>query len=239
MRSGTRLQDAQQCTVVRGSKGFSHLVAVVSDGAGTAEYGGQGASIMCRSMMGQVRKAIDEQEELPGEEDIWAGLDMARDRIQMAARRRRKTSRDFAATLVSLIASKDDVLTAHCGDGAIVARHRDTGEWLLLSPPQHGEYASTTYFVTDEPSPALRMERQRNVFDAFALFSDGIENLVLDPVTGAPSPAFFTPMIRPLVRSITLGRDRDLSAALAQFLAGENVNARTDDDKTLILAVQK
>src|SRR3546814_9185529 len=61
--------------------------------------------------------------------------------------------------------------------------------------------ASTTYFVTDDPQPKLRIARHFDGHDAVAVFSDGIENLVIDNATGAASPGFFGPMVRPLDRS--------------------------------------
>ena len=176
---------------------------------------------------------------MPEDEAIWSWLDVARDRIQLAARKRERTSRDFAATLVLVMASQDEVVTAHVGDGAIVARDKNSAAWTVLSEPHHGEYASTTYFVTDDPQPVLRIGRHPNRFDALAAFSDGIESLVIDSVTGEPSAGFFNPMARPLNASPVLGKDNALSKNLAAFLASDRLNERTDDDKTLLVAVTK
>ncbi|BBC81482.1 protein phosphatase 2C-like protein [Acetobacter orientalis] len=215
------------------------LFAVVADGAGSAKFGGQGASIVCRTFSSHARSALHADTELPDNEAIFTWLDIARDYIQVAAKKRALTARDFATTLVLIMASPDAIVTAHIGDGAIVARDSDRAQWKVLSEPHHGEYASTTYFVTDDPQRALRINRYPNVFSAIAIFSDGIENLVLDSVTGAPSTAFFAPMAKPLDTSSSTGFDRVLSRSLATFLASERVNERTDDDKTLIVAVLK
>lgn len=239
IRAGTRLQDAKHCFVASGADGRQMLFAVVADGAGSAKFGGQGASIVCRTFTSQARSALHCATELPDDETIWSWLDIARDRIQVAATKRELTARDFAATLVLVMASPDAIVTAHIGDGAIVARDRDSALWSVLSEPHHGEYASTTYFVTDDPQPALRISREPNQFNAVAAFSDGIENLVLDSVTGAASAAFFTPMAKPLDASTATGRDCTLSRSLAAFLASDRLNERTDDDKTLIVAVLK
>lgn len=239
IRAGTRLQDAKQCFVASGVDGRRVLFAVVADGAGSAKFGGQGASIICRTLASQARNVLRGATELPDDETIWTWLDLARDRIQLAAKKRELTPRDFAATLVLVMATPEAVVTAHIGDGAVVARDRDNALWSVLSAPHHGEYASTTYFATDDPQPALRIGRHPRQFNSIAAFSDGIENLVLDSVTGAASAAFFTPMAKPLDASITTGRDRTLSRGLATFLASERLNERTDDDKTLIVAVLK
>jgi hypothetical protein len=141
--------------------------------------------------------------------------------------------------MVLVMASQDEVVTAHVGDGAIVAHNKNDAAWTVLSEPHHGEYASTTYFVTDDPQPALRIGRHPNQFDALAAFSDGIENLVIDSATGVPSAGFFNAMAKPLYASNVIGRDNALSKSLAAFLASDRLNGRTDDDKTLIVAVPK
>lgn len=239
IRAGTRLQDAKHCFVFTGDKGDRRFFAAIADGAGSAEFGGQGASIICRAVGSQARSAFRDGGGLPDDEAIWSWLDIARDRIQLAAMRRERTARDFAATLVMVMASDHAVITAHVGDGAVVARVKDGAKWTVLSPPQHGEYASTTYFVTDDPQPALRIGRLPNRFDALAAFSDGIENLVIDSGTGEPSAAFFSPMAKPLNASTAIGEDTALSRSLAAFLASDRLNERTDDDKSLIVAVTK
>lgn len=238
-RAGTRRQDAKHCFVASGADGRRVFFAVVADGAGSAKFGGQGASIVCRTFASQAHGALRGTTELPDDETIWSWLDSARDYIQVAAKKRELTPRDFATTLVLVMASPDATVTAHIGDGAIVARDKDSAQWSVLSKPHHGEYASTTYFVTDDPQPAMRIGRYPNVFSAIAAFSDGIENLVLDSVTGAASAAFFTPMAKPLDASTATGWNCTLSRNLAAFLASDRVNDRTDDDKTLIVAVLK
>jgi Protein phosphatase 2C len=239
IRAGTRLQDAKHCFVFGSDKGDRRFFAVIADGAGSAEFGGQGASILCRTMSSETRIAFQEAGGFPDDDVIWAWLDLARDRIRLAASRRARASRDFAATLVLVMASHDEVVTAHVGDGAIVARNKNDAAWIVLSEPHHGEYASTTYFVTDDPRPALRIGRYPNQFDALAAFSDGIENLVIDSATGVPSAGFFNSMAKPLDASNILGKDNALSESLAAFLASDRLNERTDDDKTLIVAVTK
>jgi hypothetical protein len=49
---------------------------------------------------------------------------------------------------------------------------------------------------------------------------------------------FFRPMFAP-VRAADPGRAETLSTQLAAFLGSQPVNARTDDDKTLVLATRR
>jgi len=239
VRAGTRLQDAKRCFELTTPMGVPVFCSVVSDGAGSAKFGGEGASLVCRTFATSVQEFLEASAELPDEEVIWSWMDDARDRIANAARKRDLTPRDFAATLVFTLATPEEVVLCHIGDGAAVGREAQTGEWVTLSHPENGEYASTTYFITDEQGPHARFQRYDGEFDAVAAFSDGIEGLVIDSKTGSPHPGFFQPVIRPLEASEGHGRQTLLSKQLAQFLDSSRINERTDDDKTLVVACRR
>ncbi|MBB2685237.1 UNVERIFIED_ORG: hypothetical protein GGD47_002825 [Rhizobium etli] len=214
--------------------------AVISDGAGSASHGGEGASIICRTLAENLRAHFAAgNNALPTEETAWDWVDEARDKIALAASRRALTPRDFAATLVLAVTNGSQTFTAHVGDGAIVARRTADQEWKLLSASENGEYASTTFFVTDVGTPRLRMSVVEDPIDALFLFSDGIENQVLDAASGEPYVNFFGPMARPFANSKAVGRDHQLSERLGAYLDSEKFAEHTDDDKTLIIAVRK
>jgi Protein phosphatase 2C len=132
-----------------------------------------------------------------------------------------------------VLITPDETLTIHVGDSAIVGRHGT--EWEVLCWPENGEYASTTYFVTDDPEPRLNITRRPREHDAFALFSDGVGDLALSHLEEAAYPQFFVPMMRPVDGSPGVGRLPELSEQLRMYLASLSVCERTDDDKTLIL----
>jgi hypothetical protein len=170
---------------------------------------------------------------------IWDWIDEVRDRILVAGERRALSQRDFAATLILVIAGCGQLKICHIGDGAAVGRDAESREWNTLSIPENGEYASTTYFVTDSPAPRMRISTYEDSYDALAVFTDGIEGLVLNSQTAVPHPAFFQPMIAPLERCAKAGRDPVLSNQLSLFLNSGRINDRTDDDKTLVLAYRR
>lgn len=249
------LQDAQACAVVpirsdSQTCDAEWFVAVTCDGAGSASHGQQGALIACRTIRQAARRhlaaasapsASSPQEPrltasaLPSAETVRTWADEARQRIRSAAERRGLSARDFACTLVLALSNGQETLVAHIGDGGIVARLADGGTWQALSWPDHGEYASTTRFVTDEPPAPLRTHITRQPIDALALFSDGIERMVLDMVTQTPFARFFSTMAAPLPKEP--GKAHALSSQLKAYLDSEAVNSRTDDDKTLVMAV--
>ena len=126
---------------------------------------------------------------------------------------------------------------AHIGDGCAVVRERATGSWSAPTWPDHGEYASTTTFVTDQPAAKLRVSELPLGVDVIFLFSDGIERMVLDMAAKRPHEKFFAPMAQPAIASaVEHGKDGPLSRQLGAYLGSDQVNARTDDDKTLVIA---
>lgn len=213
------------------------LTAVVSDGAGSARHGGAGAFIATRTLAAAAATHVEQSGNLPSEEQFWSWLDDARDRIGEVALRRGAQPRDFAATLVMAIVTEHAAVLALVGDGAAAVRHGS--EWSVPSWPQHGEYASTTYFVTDEPSARLRVVTLDRRPDALVLMSDGLERLALDFATQRPHRPFFDGIVGPVERSNAVGRDPLLSHSLARYLDSDAVNARTDDDKSIVIAVAR
>jgi serine/threonine protein phosphatase PrpC len=236
INKGTRKQDALRCFIPRAFT--ANICAIVCDGAGSAPFGGEGASLICRVLSTAVSEHFSQSSSLPTEEVVLSWIDHARDRLATAAERRSVRRQTFASTLVMVLLAPDGALVIHTGDGAIVARD-SSGLWQSLSWPENGEYASTTYFLTDDPSPRVRIASFQPEYDAFALFSDGIEDLALDQKANIPHEPFFRSMIAPLDRSEKQGRDQELSKSLGLFLDSQRVCDRTDDDKTLILISSK
>lgn len=195
--------------------------------------GGEGASILCRSLMTNFRTWFEGHDYLPDGEAIMCWIDQVRDRLSEAASQRGVTRRQFAATLVMLVVFKDRVLALQIDDSALVARKE--GVWDAVCWPENGEFASTTYFVTDDPEVRLHTFHLNLDYDAFALFSDGLESVALEQATKQPFARFFDPMIRPIDQVEGEGRLVELSGALARYLDSPALCERTDDDKTLVL----
>ena len=229
IRDGSRCQDAYAISEL--SDGY--LFAVVSDGAGTAKYGAFGAWLICRFLSVKFRKWLQNNSKLPCDEELANWIDQLRKQLSVIATRRETTSRQFAATLAAIIIAPNEIVTLHIGDSAIVGR--SNGQWDVLCLPENGEYASSTYFVTDYSAPNLNISRHQRKYDAFALFSDGVGDLALSYIEQSAYPRFLNPMLRPIDAALGNGRLIGLSEKLAAYLASPLVCERTDDDKTLIL----
>jgi len=228
--------DAGACMFVVGRK-ESALVAVCSDGAGSAQRSFVGSRIIVRAFCRSVRSYLQGGGTLDclSREIASDWLDDMRARIEVVARNVELTPRDFAATLVGCIIGNETAKVLHVGDGAAVYRMADSEEWTVGSWPSHGEYASTTYFVTDDPAPSFQLTAIEGAVSELAVFTDGIEHLVLNFSTRTPFPPFFNQMFSGF-KSDGTGKSRQLSRHLCNYLNGPSVCDRTDDDKTLLLA---
>ena len=242
-RRGEPRQDVQ---VVRhlGAAG-DILLVIVADGAGSAPRGGAGAALACRVLAAEATAALRHRpiEELDGEA-LHDWVDVARDALFRGATAQGLPGRALATTVLLALSDGRTTLVGHVGDGAVVARDAEDGSWRALSWPATGEHAGTTFFLTDDPSPALRIECRNEPITALALLTDGLERLVLDLAARAPHGPFFDRMTAPLDRLAADGAgapglDRRLSRELGRYLDGERVCARSDDDKTMAVAVRR
>lgn len=229
LRTGGRCDDAHRCLEVD-----EVLIAVASDGAGSALCGAQGAALVCRTLALELATAI-RQAGLPGDDLIELAFDRVRDRIAHAAAGLGLTLRDFAATAVVILAGPDDTVVAHVGDGAVAVREAD-GEWRAASWPAAGEFAGTTFFVTDDGGARVRISRLALPVAELAVLTDGLERLALSFSGDVAHAPFFAGMMRPLAARETVARSAEVSEMLRSYLISDVVCSRTDDDKTLILA---
>ena len=234
LRENTECQDTSRCITV-GSERHT-LVAVVSDGAGSAPHGKKGSVLTCRTISEGARQHFAKTDVSPTDDQIWTWVDQARDRISLAAVALGSTPREFAATLVAVIAMENETIILHIGDGAAVCNTE--GQWIVPSWPANGEYASTTFFVTDDPVADLRITRLPFSVDGAAAFSDGIERLVLRFSDQSASASFFDKLATTIRSSGQIGGNQILNASLKRYLDSPAINERTDDDKSLIVAVR-
>ncbi len=232
-RVGVPCQDAALIEVVDTPSG-PVLIAFASDGAGSALRAELGSETTCAALGGEVRdylRCAGLVENITRDVvDEWC-LGVQRSLTGVAAECDAPL-RDFACTLLAVVADQERAVFLQLGDGAIVIG--TPGEYEPVFWPQNGEYANTTYFIT-EPEALGRL--QYVVRDApleIALFSDGIQTIALRNADRAAQAPFFEKMFAPF-RTGPSGLRPSLSASLAAFLDSPLINDKTDDDKTLVL----
>jgi hypothetical protein len=210
------------------------LIVIVSDGAGSAKRGGAGSEIAVESMVKCIIEKLSEQDARLGTELVASWVSSTCDAISEAATKEALLSRDFACTLLGVVALGQDALAFQIGDGAIVV---GSGASLRVPIwPMGGEYANMTHFVTDDDADSkLEVMSIEEPIERIAVFSDGIQILALNMSAQKPHLPFFLPLFNSLAATEPNSEDT-VNASLVGYLSSDQVNQRTDDDKTLVLA---
>lgn len=232
---GAPCEDRCHATVQLNADGDPVLSMFVADGAGSASHGATGAELAVQAAADAVAEQLAQPDFVPDQNLADACLAAIRHRIDTHAGASESTPRDYACTLVGVISSPRQTLALQIGDGGIVL---DVGEGMELAiAPMNGEYANTTHFVTDEGAPQiLAVRTYPQPVRRAAAFSDGLQRLALDLSNGTPHEPLFTRLFGVLAAAVPADAG-DLAPALQRFLDGPGVNERTDDDKSLALAV--
>ena len=239
-RTGAPCQDAGCCRLVKAHDGRDILLAAVADGAGSAKRSEAGAAIAVDMFLEEFGEAVATDPHLHGldQEFVIDWLDSARDCISARAAAEGLEPRDFACTFLAAVVGPSDFVCFQIGDGAIVVSDQEIGAYSCVFWPQHGEFANTTNFITqDRVEEVLMFERSERVIQEIALFSDGIERLVLD----LSAKSVHAPSLQPIfgwLAGTEPAAPNGPAAALVAYLGSEHVNRRTDDDKTLVMATR-
>lgn len=236
--SGAPCQDASH--VLRAIIGDENvLVIAISDGAGSASHSHLGSSEAVQHLAKLVaRPDLSLAAVTADQVRVWYGEVLAH--LKTVAERDALKLNDLACTLLLGLVWKNGALFAQLGDGAWVIEKDNsiiTGTW-----PENGEYANVTFFITspqafdqvDGRLTHLQFCRVDGNITAVAGFTDGLQSLVLNYGDKSANGPFFNTMFNTLRSSPD---ETELIAPLQQFLASDSVNARTDDDKTLVLAI--
>jgi hypothetical protein len=234
--SGVPCQDAH---------GFHHLASgewliAVADGAGSAPRSREGSAIAVEHALSAL--AITLQATHPMEEAAWRVVmsvcfGVARDALVKHAEQAGEGVglRDFATTLICAVLAPGTLCVGQLGDGFAVARDA-AGQLFIAARPQRGEYANEAYFLTmDQAADLLETKVIGMDVSALAVSTDGLLRLALNLPSYEPHPPFFKPLFDFATGAVA---DETAPTQLADFLNSPRVCARTDDDKTLVLATR-
>ncbi len=236
--AGEPCQDSHVVTVTDSGA----LIAVVSDGAGSATFGAEGAAMICERVAARLQVAFDwgfvrncSRSMLAGAcRSVRDAVVDARESLVALATDRGASIGDFHATLVgvALLPGRGGI-SFHIGDGAALAVAADS-RWQM-SPPANGEYADTTYFYT-EPGwrGRLRFCRIEPGFETVFVMTDGVTDLALSKQGAQSEPHM--PFFDPIARFLSGASREEGESALHATLDSPTMRERTSDDKTLVWA---
>jgi len=231
LRTGAHCQDAFAV-----AQAGQSLLLFAADGAGSASRADEGSRLAVDAALEAARAEVESG--APRDADDWLPI---LERIVRAARERLEAEapealRDLSTTLLGVVWSPAHVAALQIGDGWIVIE--SAGSMQAPISPIKGEHFNETIFVT---SAGFAEHARYEVMPAgevsgVAVLTDGLELVSMDLADGTPHEPFFRPLFE-------LARDpeEDLAAAerdLGHFLSSERICERTDDDKTLIVAVR-
>jgi hypothetical protein len=217
------------------------VIFAVSDGAGSAKCSRDGAEAALSAFAESIesRLQVIPIEALPSVAREL--IEEVRYQVKLRAMDLGVEIRDCACTLLGAVLGKNRSFFFQLGDGAIVTRADEPGGiWQPVFWPQQGEYANTTYFVTQaEASSQALVTFEDGPLADIVLFTDGIQALCLDYASRSAHGPFFDFISAPVQRDRGRGHREESSNWLADFLSSSQVNERTDDDKTVLAASQR
>jgi hypothetical protein len=230
VRHGLPCQDAQGYRSLPGGG----LLIAVADGAGSARLSEFGARSAVSAGLDALEAALGlyaPNDEAAWQEAMWGAFASARVAVNHLAKAEGHRLRDYATTLTMAAVSGGWLATGQVGDGSVVAQEAG-GRLFAATRAQKGEYANETHFLTQRDAHKhLKVHTCFCPIVALAVMSDGLLRLALKLPSGDPHQPFFQPLFR---FAAAAGDSAD--GQLADFLTSERVCARSDDDKSLVLA---
>jgi hypothetical protein len=227
---GTPCQDAFRFRLLGPSSEW--LVIAVADGAGSATHAELGATLACDEFVRLAESLeIGELDSRSALAELFADV---RSELLDEAKRLDIRPRDLACTALLAVVGPASAVFAQIGDGAIVFAQGQ--EHRLAFWPEPSEYVNSTDFLTDDAfAELMQFESVLGQIDEVAVLTDGLQRLALDFAAKLPHPEFF----RPLFEELRKAEDAEtLVVPFRSFLESSRINERTDDDKTLVLAVR-
>lgn len=210
------------------------LIAAVADGAGSAQCSELGARIAVAEAVESLLTQPASQSAEAWEAALKEAFRCALAAIDEEAAQSGTDRREYSTTLLVVVVAPQATYIASVGDCFCVLRSQG-GDWQLPVAPARGEYANETTFLTSSDWEERLVFVTQPPATRLALLTDGLLRLALNLARPAPHPPFFESLFAFVQKAAGTPQAAE---ALEKFLMSERVNARTDDDKTLVMAWQ-
>jgi serine/threonine protein phosphatase PrpC len=201
-------------------------VCALSDGAGSALFSHYGAETAVRSICLFLTEHFDNVYNANGKNAKSMILDILLSNLDEKAKEINCKLKDLAATLLVVAVNGDNCVVIHIGDGIIGCLRN--GGLEIISFPNNGEFANSTYFITTDNTIHHITIKKGNVnnISGFALMSDGTAESMYSKKDKSLIPA-----IKKIMQTSVLFNDE---AALAFIKKGfDLVVENTTDDCSL------
>jgi serine/threonine protein phosphatase PrpC len=238
--AGMPSQDRFYHVILRDAAGTGVLVVAVADGAGSAERGAEGARRAVERFAHSVRKTL-EKRPINGVvlADCQGWLREARQAVLDAAEADGVPAGEFACTFAAAVTADDRLFAMQIGDGIIALHGATDDRWRVAFWPQKGVHRNETRFLTDEDADAQAMVQElMSDVAKLAVSTDGLEDICLDHAARTAFSPFFDALATTVLETPEQ-QIAQLPEALRRYLDSAEVNDRTDDDKTLVLAIRR
>lgn len=213
------------------------LICFVSDGAGSAKFGGEAAKVAVSLAANLANEFLSTGGDLT-ERLLITMVENIYDELEAMATKACQPKNEFSCTLLGCIILPEKAGFLQIGDGAII-RNDGSDHYTQVWWPQNGEYQNSTAFLIDDPNLSnLNKKIIEEPIIEVAIFSDGLQQLVLNHFTTSVHQPFFNNVFLSLRKATEVEHLSILNSKLIDYLSGDSINCRTDDDKTLVLATR-
>lgn len=222
------------------------IIGAVADGAGSAKHADIGSKLAvttvldylagCDRLLSLGQSLWTDCQQTSIEEEarqiFIEAIDRVSDAFQTHAIATGCNVDEFACTLLAFVATRDGLFAMQIGDGFIIVRSAEE-EFQMLFPPDKGEFLNETTFLTSiNAIAAMRVCVKLDKPDFICVSTDGLEKVAIRMSDWTPFIPFFEPL-EEYIKTVSTPEQED--EYLIDFLNSDRLNARTDDDKTLLL----